>query len=274
MSLAYYQEIPLRINPTAFEIGGFPVSWYALGYVVGFLTVGVLVRVRMREEKILTKRGEFWEELLFLALAALLGGRMGYALFYALPDFWREPGQLISPFDESGAYVGIRGMSYFGALSGVILVAFWRFRHDLPRLGLLARLVVPGLGAGYFWGRLGNFLGGELYGKVTFQKWGMRFADNPAFLRHPSQLYEAFTEGILPLVILWPLRKISKFPFISAYVALYCAARFFCEFFRAEKAWFLFLTQGQFFSLAFCLLALAAFPLERKKCYNPKESGR
>lgn len=271
MILQNYQDIPLRINPVAFDLGPLPVSWYSLAYLAAFGVIWSLTLLRMREEgRSREAEGIFWEFSLLFG-AAILGGRVGYALFYAPQTFWADPWWLFNPFGQDGFFTGIRGMSYFGALLGVLGFAFWRFRSNLTSLGSLASLFVPALGAGYFLGRIGNFLGGELYGKITAHPWGMRFAEDPLSLRHPVQLYEAFLEGALVFLVFWMLRKEKSFPFISGYVALYCTARFFCEFFRQQESWIWGLTQGQVFSVIFLLASLALFPLERKKCYNPKE---
>jgi phosphatidylglycerol:prolipoprotein diacylglycerol transferase len=167
----------------------------------------------------------------------ILGGRLGYVLFYNLGYYLRHPLEIIFPFEFSGGlrFVGISGMSYHGGAIAVLIAAliFCRKRGiDFWRLADLFSSVIP---LGYTFGRIGNFINGELYGRATDVPWGMIFPLDPKrMLRHPSQLYEAFFEGIVLFALLWAVRK--KFSatglLFALYISGYGAVRFFIEFFR------------------------------------------
>jgi phosphatidylglycerol:prolipoprotein diacylglycerol transferase len=204
--------------------------------------------------------------------SALIGGRIGYVLIYNLPYFVSNLAYIISPFDSSGKFVGIYGMSYYGALLGIIIssliflkikkIAFWQW----------ADFVVPAVPLGYFFGRIGNFLNGELYGRVTNLPLGMYFASDPMTLRFPSQLLEALLEGLVLFAILWKMRKIklNSGTLFLIYLIGYGIFRIICEFFREPDPQigflFRFFTMGQLLS-AFIIIA-GLFAL-----LNPRQVG-
>ncbi|MEI7620989.1 MAG: prolipoprotein diacylglyceryl transferase [Candidatus Moraniibacteriota bacterium] len=271
MSLEFYQQLPQLINPIAFSVGAVAVRWYSLMYLLGFLVVYFLLQWRIKKGEAIkfelandlpTKQvGKLQDMMLDFMLASfvggLIGGRLGYALFYNLPYFLAHPLQLISPYDfASHAFVGLYGMSFFGALVGGVLGAYFFAKRRKLDFLRLADFVVPALPAGYFFGRVGNFLNGELVGRVTTSQWGMYFSNSSAVLRMPSQLLEALLEGALLFVILWLSRKQEKF--VSGFLLViyffgYGLARFGCEFFRQPDSQIGFMhggfTLGQIFSL-------------------------
>jgi len=232
-----WAHIPENINPVAFIIGPIRVHWYGLMYAAAFFVVYSLVLYRIKRESLSYKK-ETIVDFMFLALACLfVGGRLGYVLFYNLPYFLANPISIISPFDFSHGihYTGIYGMSFHGALIGVFLSFVYYCRKHKINLWRFIDLFVPAIPLGYTFGRIGNFLNGELYGRVTTAPWGMYFPlDESHQLRHPSQLYEAFFEGIVLFIILWSLRKLKVFDgFVTTmYLIGYGTARFFVEFFR------------------------------------------
>ncbi|PIP28295.1 MAG: prolipoprotein diacylglyceryl transferase [Candidatus Moranbacteria bacterium CG23_combo_of_CG06-09_8_20_14_all_35_22] len=225
--------------------------------------------------------------LVYSFLGLILGARLGFVLFYDFSYYLNNPGAIISPFDPiSGNFVGIYGMSYHGGLLGVILSAgiFFKKNKKYFRANFLelADFVVPAIPAGYFFGRMGNFLNGELYGRVTQNFWGMYFpADYLGVLRHPSQLYEAFLEGIILFLILWFLRnkKELKNKFLGLYFIGYAFFRIAVEFFREPDEQigyiFNFLTLGQMLSLAMLMAGIILIFLgqKTKECYN-KDNGK
>jgi phosphatidylglycerol:prolipoprotein diacylglycerol transferase len=200
---------------------------------------------------------------MILAMVCLLvGGRLGYVLFYNFPYFLANPIDIISPFDFSGGvhYTGITGMSFHGALIGVFLAFTYYCRKNKINLWRFTDLFAPAIPLGYTFGRIGNFLNGELYGRVTSVPWGMYFPlDETHQLRHPSQMYEAFFEGIVLFIILWNLRRFRVFDgFITVmYLIGYGIIRFFIEFVREPDAQLGFilgpLTMGQIL----CLIMIA-----------------
>lgn len=254
-----YSHLPEHINPIAFSLVNFSIRWYALMYIAAFLAVYLLLRYRIRKrEDIYSKK--IVEEFLIFALAGLLiGGRLGYVFLYNFSYFWENILAIIYPFDlKTGEFIGIFGMSYFGGLLGVLAASgifviknkinFWKFSD----------FVIPAVPAGYFFGRLGNFFNGELYGKITDKPWGMYVKGE---LRHPSQLYEAFLEGMFLFIILWLLRNNKKYKgkLLWLYLIGYGLARFISEFFRAEPEQLL----NQ--SLSAGMIILGSIFLTRKK---------
>ena len=238
--LDFYQNIPLSIDPIAFSIGSFPVRWYSLCYLAGFLVTYVLLLWRISQGELHLKGigVDLFDLVLFIFLASFIGGRLGYALLYNPGYFATHPVAIFSPFDQNGSYVGIFGMSYYGALVGAIF-ALWAYcKKNRKSFWEVSGFIAPAVPAGYFFGRLGNFLNGELYGRVTTSSWGMYFANNGAVLRWPSQLIEAILEGLLLFLLLWNMRNNKKYTKSIGllYVIGYAIARFASEFFREPDA--------------------------------------
>lgn len=251
--LDFYQNLPSITDPITFSIGSFSIYWYSLTYVMGFITILVLLywRVRKKETDILWIN--IFDFLLGSFLAIIIGGRIGYVLFYNLNYFLANPLNVIWPFNEVGEFIGIYGLSYHGGAIGFLAMAYFFCKKRRINFLKLTDFVLPAIPLGYFFGRIGNFLNGELYGRITSLKIGMNFGDG--FLRHPSQLYEAFFEGIILFLILWTLRnKLSgKLGLISGiYVLGYGIIRFLLEFFREPDKqlgiFFNYLTMGQILS--------------------------
>jgi phosphatidylglycerol:prolipoprotein diacylglycerol transferase len=176
--------------------------------------------------------------------------------------------QIVLPFEFSNGFqfVGISGMSYHGGLIGVLLAALIYCRKSGLDFWRAADLIIPSIPLGYTFGRLGNFINGELYGRVTTRPIGMFFPDAPGrSLRHPTQLYEAFFEGLFLFVLLWMSRKKLKSPgiFMGVYLIGYGTVRFFIEFFREPDAQIGFVvlsfTMGQL--LCFTMLVCGALVL-------------
>lgn len=266
--LEWYQHLPERIDPVMVHVGGFSLYWYGLLYVLAF-GVSCLVFWHFARRAPLTLTGEDMEELsLVLSIGMMIGARFGYVIGYNLPYYLQHPLAIVSPFHpETGVWTGIAGMSYYGGLVGIGLALVWfarKRRRSLRVLGDIVALAVP---AGYVLGRLGNFLNGELFGRVTHKAWGMYFSaapDGGALLRHPSQLYEAVGEGVFLFGFLWVLRRYVSFPGALAiwYVVGYGIIRFGLEFFREpDPQWGLVygLTLNQWFSVVVAAGGLLLF---------------
>ncbi len=234
----WWQHLPSHMDPVIFTIGNFPLRWYGTMYLVAFTLVYWLVSRRITQEKLPYSREFVGDAVMYAVLGVIIGGRLGYVLFYGFSEFMRHPLSIIMPFAKIGGhwrFVGISGMSYHGGVLGVIVAWIIFVRKRGMRFFELTDLFVPAIPLGYTFGRLGNFINGELYGRVTTAPIGMYFPlAGDGLLRHPSQLYEAFFEGIFLFVVLWNLRKRNYFPgFLSgAYVFGYGFVRFFIEFFR------------------------------------------
>lgn len=211
-------------------------------YAVAFTVVYFLVKYRIKNEKMSYRKEFLGDALMYAILGVMIGGRVGYVLFYDFPEFLHNPLRIISPFariNGEWTFVGISGMSYHGGALGVI-IGWWLFaRKNNITFWTLAELFAPAIPLGYFFGRIGNFINGELYGRITDAKIGMYFPHAPGnHLRHPSQLYEAFFEGIVLFLILWLVRKKSPFPgFLGGlYIFGYGFFRFFIEYVRQPDA--------------------------------------
>lgn len=264
-----WQKIPQQLDPLAFAIGPLQIHWYALMWLFAFGSVyGLLLwRVRANEGRY---SSAFIGDLMSNGLlGALLGGRLGYVLFYNAQYYIAHPLQIISPYDPvTGLWIGISGMSYHGGVIGIIAVLVWTARKHGHRLLDLADFIVPAIGFGYFFGRLGNFIGGELVGRVTEVPWAMDFGDG--LLRHPSQLYEAVGEGLLPFAFLWMLRNRSLSPgtLTALYFIIYGVIRFLIEYVREPDAHigviFLGLTLGQVLCVGMIVLGGSIIAHKRK----------
>ena len=232
-------------NPIAFEVGPIKVHWYGIMYLLGFATAWWLARRRAARPGS-TWRAQDVDDLIFFAmLGVILGGRIGYVLFYGL-KFWAA-----DPWYPLKIWEG--GMSFHGGLLGVAaaltLFAWRRNRSPADVYDFTSPLPPPGL----FFGRIGNFINGELWGKTTTLPWGFRVNGE---VRHASQLYEAVLEGLLLFAILWwfTRRPRPRLAPSGLFLLCYGLSRFAVEFVRVpdEHIGYLaggWLTEGQLLSL-------------------------
>lgn len=219
-----------HINPIALEIGPLAVRWYGLAYLAGIFSAYLFLK-----KEFLRVFGWTSETVLdlfsWIVFGILFGGRIGYVLFYDLPYFLSYPAHVFAVWEG--------GMSYHGGALGAMvgLILFARKRRVDP----WALLDFLGIGScfGLFFGRLANFINGELYGRVSDVPWAMVFPSGGPFARHPSQLYEALCEGVLLFAVLYGLkRRVSLKPgqLFGCYVLGYGLCRFMIEFFREPDA--------------------------------------
>ncbi len=256
----WWQHLPQNINPVIFEIGWFKVQYYGLSYIVAFALTYILVLYRIQhEERFEFTKNQVNDITTYAILGLIIGARLGYVIFYNLTYYLRHPLEIFLPFSFSNGFTftGISGMSYHGGLIGALLAVTWYVYKAKLNFWDVMDLYFTVVPLGYTFGRLGNFMNGELYGRITTAPIGMYFPQaSEAALRHPSQLYEAFFEGIFLFVILWSIRKIKKprGTMLAFYVIGYGTVRFFIEFFREPDAHigFIFLS----FSMGQVLCAL------------------
>jgi phosphatidylglycerol:prolipoprotein diacylglycerol transferase len=216
----------INIDPILIELGPIRVSWYGLMYVFGFLASYLLVRYQMRRRDFGVTKIEVENLYFYLILGLIIGARLGYVLFYDLQMYLSDLLEIFAVWHG--------GMSFHGGLMGVLIVGIlfsWRNKKSFWKIADLFIVTAPiGLGLG----RIGNFINGELYGRVTQVPWGMVFSKGGPFPRHPSQLYESALEGGILFLILWFVkgRKLPIGGLLALFLSLYGVFRFFVEFFR------------------------------------------
>lgn len=258
-----WQHLPSHIKPYLFSIGSFQLRYYSLMYIVAFAVVYFLTLYRIKKENYEYTTETLQDYLIWAMLALILGGRFGYALIYNFSYYTQHPLEIILPFDFSNGmkFVGLSGMSYHGGLIGVVIatVLFCR-KRGIP-LWNFVDLFCPAIPMGYTFGRLGNFINGELFGRVTTVPWGMYFPlDYTHSLRHPSQLYEALFEGIVLFVLLWTVKNRKSFDglLLGIYICGYGFVRFFIEFFREPDYQLGFVLSFMSMGQVLCSLMMAA----------------
>jgi phosphatidylglycerol:prolipoprotein diacylglycerol transferase len=258
-----WQHLPSRISPSLWSIGSFELRYYSLMYLVAFAVVYLLFAYRIKKKEIQLTTELFQDYLIWAMIGVIVGARLGYALFYNFSHYISHPLEIIMPFEFSGGFrfVGLSGMSYHGGLIGVILMTVifcLRRKLDIWRFGDWICAAAP---LGYFFGRLGNFINGELWGRETTVAWGMYFPlDMAQKLRHPSQLYEALFEGLFLFAVLWWVRSRNPFDgfMIGLYIFGYGLVRFVIEFFREPDAHLGFVLGFNTMGQVLCMVMMAA----------------
>lgn len=256
-----------ELNPVALRIGPLAIHWYGLMYLIGFLSAWLLACHRLRVAQItqnpqLTAAGwsmtEVNDLIFYTAIGVILGGRLGYMLIYNFPMLWSDPVSLFKVWQG--------GMSFHGGFIGVLLALclFSRLKHK-PLLQLsdfISPLVPIGLAAG----RLGNFINGELWGRVTTVPWAMIYPHVDGNPRHPSQLYEFLLEGVALFLLVWiySLKPRPRGATTGVFLMGYAIARLLSECFRQPDPQlgfiaFGWLTMGQLLSIPLLLLGLIFF---------------
>ena len=228
----YWQNIYSNFDPVAINLGPVPVHWYGIMYALALLSAIVIAKWFIKHDKLNISNDLFDSYIWWAEIGVILGARLGYVLFYDTNTMYyiTHPWQIFNPYID-GTYVGISGMSYHGALIGFIIASFLFCKKNKVSFWFLADISVLGISAAYVFGRIGNFFNQELIGRVTDVPWGIYVGET---LRHPSQLYEAFLEGIVVFIILFYLRKKKTFDgqLALSYGILYSFMRIVAETFR------------------------------------------
>ncbi len=311
--MTLFIDFPRWISP--YIIPSLPFRWYGLMYVVAFSLSYLMIRLQARKGEISLDADQTLNLVLFCIVGLILGARLFSVLFYdGSFYYWTRPWMIFWPF-RGGQFIGLPGMSYHGGLVGAI-AGGWiysrKYKIDFLSLADTVSIAAP---LGYTFGRLGNFINGELFGRVSTRPWAVMFPDAPRFStnyawvrdiadslglayqngqlvnlpRHPSQLYEAFFEGIVLFLFLWfvirPKRKhLPKGYALVWYMAGYGFVRFFIEYFRSPDenlgyiiAWgkesdnisifqsFFNISMGQLFCLAMIVAAIIFAVILRRR---------
>ncbi len=253
-----------NFDPIAFSFGkhnlpligeiSLDIRWYGLMYIIGFAAAWALGNYRAKKPNSLWTKDQVSDVIFYSAVGVVVGGRVGYTLFYNFGSFIDNP---ISIFQ-----VWNGGMSFHGGFIGVLTGMFLFGKKTNKSFFEVADFVAPLAPLGLAAGRMGNFINGELWGRISDVPWAMKF-HNQLVYRHPSQLYEFALEGILLFIILWFIssKKPPKMAVSALFSLLYGAFRFFVEFFREADAhigyaagW---ITRGQM--LCFLMIIIGAF---------------
>jgi phosphatidylglycerol:prolipoprotein diacylglycerol transferase len=242
------------IDPVFLRLGPLEFRWYGLMYIIGFLAAYFIIKSQAKRRGLGLSTDAVADIVFFIAMGIVLGGRSGYILFYNLSWYLDHPLKVFAVWEG--------GMSFHGGMLGGVIAAFYVFRKNSldfwQMLDIVALTVPIGLGLG----RLGNFINGELFGRVTDHTWGIVFPSGGPLPRHPSQLYEAFLEGVVLLALAWGIdrTKPPKGIVFWTIVAGYGLFRFCVEFFREPDQQLGFLwggaTMGQLLSLPMFLVGV------------------
>lgn len=253
-----------QIDPVAIALGPLKIHWYGLMYLIGFVAVYFLGQYRAKQPWSPIKPEAIEDLVTYGALGVILGGRIGYVLFYKFSEFIGDPVMLFKIWEG--------GMSFHGGMLGVF-VAMWFFGKKqqcsvLQLTDIIAPLAPIGLGAG----RIGNFINSELWGRTTDVPWAMVFPNGGPLARHPSQLYEAFLEGVVLFVMLWIYSQKQRPVMATTALAvlLYGCFRFFAEFYRMPDAHLGYLaldwvTMGQILSAPMIVIGGLMFYFANRK---------
>lgn len=272
-----------QIDPIAFSLGPLQVHWYGIMYLLAFGTAWWLGLRRIRAGRLPVTEQAFGDLLFYGMLGVVLGGRIGYVLFYGFSDLLGDPLMLFRIWEG--------GMSFHGGLLGVVAAGWWWSRSQRLHFFDVADFIAPLAPLGLGLGRVGNYIGGELWGKFTDAGWGVLFPRAPEFAgwssgqlqaqfasgtlerfaRHPSQLYQALLEGVAMFCILWwfSRKPRRRYAVSGLFMLLYGTFRFLVEFVRVPDAQlgylaFGWLTMGQVLSLPLIALGLFWLWLSRR----------
>lgn len=247
-----------QFDPVAISIGPLQIHWYGLMYLAGFLSAWGLAKLRAKRYQLPWSGTDIADLIFYAAMGVIIGGRVGYMLFYAFDQLIHSPLSLFKVWDG--------GMSFHGGLLGVIGALFIfakRFKKTFWQVTDFAAPLVP---IGLALGRIGNFINGELWGRVTDVPWAMVFPHVDGNPRHPSQLYELAFEGVILFSVMWWYAAKPRKPgqVSAVFLILYGVFRFFVEFFRQPDPQlgfiaFNWLTMGQLLCVPMIVLGFVIY---------------
>ncbi|MBL0707538.1 MAG: prolipoprotein diacylglyceryl transferase [Sulfurimonas sp.] len=251
-------------DPIAFYIFSFPVHWYGIMYVLALLSALYITKAFIKKDNLDFTSKDLDNYFIYAEIGVILGARLGYIIFYDTQTsyYLTHPWQIFNPF-QNGEFVGIRGMSYHGAVVGFMLGTYiYSIKHKIP-FGAIMDLVALSIPLAFVFGRIGNFLNQELVGRETDLSWGILV---DGVLRHPSQLYEAVLEGFVVFLVVYLYKKYQKFDgeLILIYAISYGILRAIAEIYRAPDVQIGYvccdmITQGQVMSLGMSFFGVLAW---------------
>lgn len=258
--MEFWRHIYSNFDVVAFSVFGLKVHWYGIMYVLALILALALAKFFSKKMNMGISNKCLDSYFVWVEIGVILGARLGYILIYDSHTMYyiAHPWQIFNPYID-GEFVGIRGMSYHGAIIGFLIATFLFCKKHKENPWKFLDLVALSVPLAYVFGRIGNFLNQELFGRITDVPWGI-YVDG--VLRHPSQLYEAFLEGIIVFIVVYIARLKQTFcgELIIVYACMYSLARFICEFFREPDFGIGFvlwgMSMGQILSLIMLLVAL------------------
>lgn len=235
------------INPVLLKLGVFEIRYYGLAYVLGFLIAYFMLPYLARKRDVKLDSQLAADYIFYLMVGVIIGSRLGYVLLYDPIYYFLHPLEIFA--------VWLGGMSFHGGLAGSIIAGYlFSKKHKIDFYDIADITVIP-LAIALFFGRVANFINGELYGKVTSVWWAVKFPGTEGF-RHPSQLYEA-AKNLVIFGVLWALKekKMKKGMLFWLFVLMYGAMRFVIEFYRQGEIYFLPLSMGQWLCAGMVIVA-------------------
>ena len=228
------------------------IRWYGISYLLGFIAAYFLLKLYFKHNRSPYDQEQIMNLITFQIIGVLIGGRIGYLLLYQGEKFLSDPLTIFRVWEG--------GMASHGGFIGVFIATLWYAKKSSQSIKPIGDLIVSIVPPGLFFGRIANFINGELWGKVTQVEWGVIFPKAPDFAlgmaRHPSQIYAAISEGLIPFIYIqwrfWRSSITNKYPgqLAGEFLILYSIARIFNELFREPDATLFFgISRGQFYSI-------------------------
>lgn len=250
-------EFP-NISPIIFSIGPVVIRWYSMAYLAGLVAAWVLALHNIKKYNLSISKQNIEDAVFYSTIGIILGGRLGYVLFYGGNSFWQNPLQIFAIWEG--------GMSFHGGAIGAVLGMLYTAKKAKIRFLQLTDLAALYAPIGIFLGRMANFVNDELWGRITDVAWAVKFPSGGYLPRHPSQIYEGLAEGLLMFIILnllWRSAKVRKSSGFSSalFVLFYAIFRIILENFRQPDAqlgflWGGYFTMGQILSLPLIVLGI------------------
>ena len=244
-----------NINPVAIDLGIIKISWYAISYICGIVLSWFLILKIIKFKNIKIRNKSISDLISNCIIGIILGGRLGYVIFYNPEYYFNNILEILKIWNG--------GMSFHGGFIGVVIAVIYSSKSSKIPLMIFSDLISIVSPIGIFFGRIANFINGELYGKVTNHKFGMIFPKGGNLPRHPSQLYEAFFEGLILFVILFFImtnNKLKKINACSVFLIFYGIFRFTIDNFREPDlnlGYIIFnLSMGQILSIPMVFIGL------------------